>query len=101
MTTLDVTGRALALAKGAIYATQAVRMEPGDVLMLYTDGITDAGWGANRLGQDRLLAMLASGIRSPVSELADFVLNNALEFASGEMGDDAALLIIRMEEEEQ
>ena len=101
VTTLDVTGRALALAKGAIYATQTVRMEPGDVLMLYTDGITDAGWGANRLGQDRLLAMLASGIRSPVSELADFVLNNALEFASGEMGDDAARLIIRMEEEEQ
>ena len=44
-TMLDVTGRALALLQGSSYTTQTVLIDRGDVLLLYTDGVTDAGRG--------------------------------------------------------
>ena len=101
VTTLDVTGRALALARGSSYTTHTVELCAGDLLTLYTDGITDAGWGSNRLGQEGLLELLELGASRPIAELADFILNNALEFASGGLADDAGLLIIRALDREQ
>lgn len=97
VTTLDVTGRALALAKGSSYTTHTVEMLSSDTLVLYTDGITDAGWGVNRLGQEHLVELLRAGITNPVNELADTVLHHAMEFAGGKLCDDAALLIVRAE----
>ena len=98
---LDVTGRALALTKGADYSLRVVDMSQGNLLVLYTDGITDAGWGPNRLGQDRLLEMLQSNPSCKLPELADTVFNSALDFAGGDLDDDAALLLIRSLDEEQ
>lgn len=92
---LDVTGRALALINGAGYITHTVELNSGDVLMLYTDGITDAGWGVNRLGHERVLSLLEARAHLSVPEIADSVLGYALEFAGGKLGDDAALLLIR------
>ena len=94
-TMLDVTGRALALVQGSSYTTQTLPIGSGDVLLLYTDGITDAGWGVNRLGQERLQDIVAAGAASSAHEIAEMVLNTALEFAGGKAVDDAALIVIK------
>ena len=94
-TTLDVTGRALALVHGASYTTMTVSLDPGDTLALYTDGITDAGTGLNRMGQDRLLAIVESCSAASSCEIADAMLGAALDFAGGRLVDDAALVVIK------
>lgn len=92
---LDVTGRALALAHGSVYTACEVEMHSGDTLVLYTDGITDAGYGANRMGVDRLLRTVESCASLDASGLADALLNAAQQFSNGRLTDDAALMIIR------
>jgi len=92
---LEVTGRALALVEGSTYTSHEVELAPGDVLVLYTDGITDAGWGADRLGQDRLMDMLKACGGGPLVDLVSTILLSAQDYAGGVLADDAALLAIR------
>jgi|GEM_PF-1036956 len=92
---LNVTGRALALVKGSAYASHTLDIGSGDIITFYTDGITDAGWGTNRLGQDRLVQMLESTPDTYIDEIVDSIIGVAQEFAGGMLADDAALLVIR------
>lgn len=92
---LDVTGRALALVNGASFTTCCIEMEPGDVVAMFTDGITDAGWGPYRLGAERVLGVVESHAGCAASVLADSLLSEALEFAGGKLADDVALLVVK------
>lgn len=92
---LDVSGPALALTRGSAYTSHTIDFASGDVLVLYTDGITDAGWGINRLGQDRLMNILEANGTGPLPDLIGSVISAAQEFAGGVLADDAALLALR------
>ena len=92
---LDVTGRALALLPGSSYTSKIVELGKGDVLFFYTDGITDAGSGPDRLGQDNVLSLLGSNECNSAKELAEMMLNASMEFAGGKLGDDAAAIVIQ------
>jgi sigma-B regulation protein RsbU (phosphoserine phosphatase) len=92
---LDVTGRALALARGSTYTACDIAMREGDAVVFYTDGITDSGFGVDRLGIERLLKTVESSASSSASSMADAVLHTALEFSSGKLADDAAILVIK------
>jgi serine phosphatase RsbU (regulator of sigma subunit)/ketosteroid isomerase-like protein len=61
-------------------------------LVVVTDGVTDAGGGEGRFGEERLRAVLA-GVRGPA--LAAQQIEGALhEFTGGELDDDAAIIAI-------
>jgi serine phosphatase RsbU (regulator of sigma subunit)/ketosteroid isomerase-like protein len=61
-------------------------------LVVVTDGVTDAGGGEGRFGEERLRAVLA-GIRGPA--LAAAQVEGALhEFTGGVLDDDAAIIAI-------
>jgi len=92
---LDVTGRALAFVHGSTYTACDVVMRPGDLLALYTDGITDAGSGVNRMGVERLVRIVESEATHSAPDVANAVLNTALEFSGGRLTDDAALVMIK------
>jgi len=75
------------------------RLEPGDVLLLYTDGITEARnpagemFGTDRLDQILLEAECGSGAR----DLLASVLNELRRFTDGRpAGDDRTLLALRV-----
>ncbi len=92
---LDVTGAAIALQRGSVYETREIALESGDVLVFYTDGVTDAGSGRDRLGQERLLELLAvCGAASP-DEFVTSAMSLAQDYAGGRLADDAALLAIK------
>jgi serine phosphatase RsbU (regulator of sigma subunit) len=68
-------------------------VEPGDVLVLYTDGVLDARGSDSRFGEERLEATLA-GVTS--AEQAVERIRSALrEFAGGEQDDDTAVLAMQ------
>jgi PAS domain-containing protein len=91
----DVTGRALALVHGSRYECSDIEMSPGDLLVLYTDGVTDAGSGSNRYGIDRLLQLVGSKASLSAAELAETLMGEALTYSDGHMNDDAALVVIK------
>ena len=92
---LDVTGPAIALDKSFVYQTREETLEPGDMLVFYTDGITDAGTGQDRLGQKRLCELLAMCGDGCPGEFVESALNLAQDYADGPLADDAAILAIK------
>jgi serine phosphatase RsbU (regulator of sigma subunit) len=71
-------------------------LEPGDALVLYTDGITETRRGEELFGEDRLMAALAAAAGAPAEGLADAVLAAVDAFRVAPSEDDLALLVLRL-----
>jgi sigma-B regulation protein RsbU (phosphoserine phosphatase) len=74
-------------------------LQPGDVLVLHTDGVTEARQGNRFLGDDGLDEWLLDGPVQSARELADRIVADAVAFQNGDPRDDIALLVIRVPED--
>jgi PAS domain S-box-containing protein len=71
-------------------------LTPGDVLVLYTDGVTDATGAEDRYGEARLRAALAES--RDAEDALRRIADGLADFETGEQSDDtAALAIMRTE----
>jgi sigma-B regulation protein RsbU (phosphoserine phosphatase) len=95
-----VSGLPVGLIPGTDYRQTVVNLKPGDLLVLYTDGITEA---ENRAGQDLGRDQLLEWARqSPVDSprtLGEALLRRLESFRSGSRNDDETLLVLQREEE--
>ncbi len=77
----------------ADWSQEEVAVARGEVLLFYTDGVTDTLGGRGRFGRDRLRALLSEHAReSPAAVLAH--LDRALRQADGNGSDDLAALAL-------
>ena len=72
--------------------TADVTLGPGDVIVLYTDGLTDAGAPHRVLSEADISTLLAGAADSGPAALADLLEDTALSL--GEPRDDIALVLI-------
>ncbi len=73
-----------------------VRLAPGDTLLLYTDGITEAQSDDGReFGEERLLKALRAHRDLSVPQLLETILKGVREFSGREQEDDMTLVIAR------
>ncbi len=81
----------------ATYRTACVQLEPGDTLVLYTDGVTEAADPDQQLfGLPRLRTLLNGRHDKPLDEIQNHILRLVREFARGAgQADDITLLLIR------
>jgi sigma-B regulation protein RsbU (phosphoserine phosphatase) len=88
-------GMGLGITAESRYATTKVRVRPGDVLVLYTDGVTEApGEDRELFGEERLDALVAE--RNHGDGLADAIEDAVARFARGQPHqDDRTVLTIR------
>jgi serine phosphatase RsbU (regulator of sigma subunit) len=78
--------------RDARWEPESLVLEPGDVLVLYTDGVTDAAGEDGRFGDERLQAALR-GQRDAAGAVA--AIDRALSaFQVGAQADDTAVLAI-------
>jgi PAS domain S-box-containing protein len=74
------------------WSRRTVDLDPGDVLVLYTDGVFDAVGATGRFGEDRLQRTVA-GVRDADEAIAR--IDTALsEFEVGAQADDTAVLAV-------
>ncbi|HEX2251743.1 MAG TPA: PP2C family protein-serine/threonine phosphatase [Thermoanaerobaculia bacterium] len=99
---LEEGGPVLGPLPDAAYERGMVRTRPGDLLVLYTDGITETrGRVAGALhseeyGIDRLVATCREHRHLPASELVDAVFADLDRFTDGRPpSDDRTLLVVR------
>ena len=92
---LETTGPPLGVAQNAEYNELTATLSPGDVLLLYTDGISEAGPSRRELlgtgSLKRILAALPGG--AEVQEQAEALVAEASLFAGGIFRDDVAVLL--------
>jgi PAS domain S-box-containing protein len=72
-------------------------LHPGDVLIAYTDGITEARRDGELFGEQRLLSVALEARGRPVEELADHIIDAVQAFAGRAPTDDLALIALRVE----
>ena len=74
-----------------------MEIRPGDRLVLFTDGLTDAAApNGSRFGLERLQATIAESCTGPADETARVVIEEVLAFQGDALpADDLALLVLR------
>lgn len=79
------------------FTAERIRLKPGDLLVVFTDGLTEATNPAQEeFGMGRLIATLAKHREMPVTELPGAVLAEVASFsASTPQDDDITLLVVR------
>jgi sigma-B regulation protein RsbU (phosphoserine phosphatase) len=72
------------------------KLQPGELLLLYTDGVTEARPCDVAFGERELMATLAAHRARPARDVAEAVKSRALKLQDGIPRDDIAILAIRI-----
>ena len=92
-------GLALGLFKGRSYELQKNQLEPGDLLLVYTDGVTEANDpDEQEFGEERFLEVVRENIDADVRSVSDKVFAAIEEFSRGLQNphDDITLVTVRI-----
>lgn len=91
------TGMALGVTDETSWKQKQVRIEPGDALVLYTDGITEAASAGGRsFGEERLIEVILAKAISPAARIRDAVLEEVHRYVGNRpRQDDIAILVIK------
>lgn len=76
------------------YTDDVVDLEPGDLLVMYTDGVTEAYRDDDEFGSERLLATVKDHAHDPPAVVCDAILNAVHSFVDGVLPDDLTLVLV-------
>jgi sigma-B regulation protein RsbU (phosphoserine phosphatase) len=82
----------------AEYESRVTRLDPGDAVVVFSDGVTEAVNKSNEMfGDERLESLVARKAALSAEQMRDRVLNEVLTFTHGlPQGDDITLLAIKV-----
>jgi sigma-B regulation protein RsbU (phosphoserine phosphatase) len=77
-------------------AVAEVQLTPGDILVLYTDGVTEAeNTQQEQFGDTRLAETILAQRHLAVPALLAAIVETAQKFSNGEQADDITLVVVR------
>lgn len=87
----------LGMFRDSRYHQHFIRLEEGQILLLYTDGVTEAAnEDGEELGQERFAKCVLEGFDLSAKDLIKFVRQGITEFTEREfLDDDATLFVIK------
>lgn len=96
---LDADGLLMGVRENVAFEEKQVRLQNGDVLLLYTDGVTEADNGRGELfGSERLCKIVHSRHReSPQAIIDNIILNVAAFSGTIPMEDDVTMVVMKVE----
>ncbi len=94
---VDATGLPLGLFCSSPYGVQRFRLQPGEGLLLYTDGLTEArNKSGEEYGTSRLERVIGRSHEAPAQGLVAACLGDLNDFLSGgRITDDLAIMAVR------
>ena len=92
---LEAPGMVLGIESGQPYEELRGPFEPGDAVVLYTDGVVEARREGELYGEERLDALLSDNRELPAQELAEAVLADCRRWVGGDLRDDCAIVVVR------
>lgn len=93
---LDAEGLILGVKRSIRFERKRLQMRSGDVLLLYTDGITEASGPDNELfGENRLCSVLMEHHRLHPQQIIDTLLNRVRAFTGNRpLSDDVSVIVM-------
>jgi sigma-B regulation protein RsbU (phosphoserine phosphatase) len=95
---LQPTGAAIGLIEEAQFRMETVTLSPGDILLLYTDGVTEAiNRREEEFGRERLAEFARQSSHLPARDLVGEVRRLLQEFTDGQpLADDTTIIACKM-----
>jgi sigma-B regulation protein RsbU (phosphoserine phosphatase) len=96
---LEADGPVVGLLPFAPYSEQSLQLQPGDLLITYTDGISEAmTHDDEEWGEERMMAAAASAKDAPARVVLDTIFAEADKFTAGApQHDDMTMLILKLD----
>ena len=94
---LSTGGVVLGAMKGLKMDEKTVDLYSGDLLILYTDGVTEAiNQAEDQFGEARLIEIIKHNSDLPSEDLKNLIIDQVYDFASGTpQADDITLMVLR------
>lgn len=92
---LRSTGPLLMLDPKGTYYSREIGLETNDLCLLYTDGLSEVRKGSEIYGEERIANAIKRDPGAAVDVLCKSLLESAVDFASGPINDDVAILAVR------
>jgi serine phosphatase RsbU (regulator of sigma subunit) len=71
------------------------QLAPGDLLVAYSDGVTEAVRGGEPFGEERLVEVVRDHQHAPPEGIVSAILERVQSFGAGDQHDDLTLLVSR------
>ena len=99
VTMLDSGGPVLGLLPFGSWDVETITLEPGDSLVIYSDGVSEStSFTGEDFGTRGVASTLATVAGRPPAEMAQALLDASVQFRDGRpAGDDVSLLVVRYE----
>jgi len=97
LTLLNPTGPVFGPAPNAKYSVESINIAPGDLLFIYSDGVTDSSDSKfNNFGEERLYKLLKKIKHLSAKEITYTVLEEVIKFSrNGQYQDDRTIVTIK------
>lgn len=94
---LNLTGPALGIIDDAFYTEGVTRMDAGDILLMYTDGVTEAVNSKNdEFGTEKLNNVIHSAKQGSAEEIRDAIVDEIRVHSEGqEQFDDITIIVMK------
>ncbi len=92
---LRSTGPMLTLDPKGVFSAREVPLDPGDLLLMYTDGLAEARQGSSLFGEDRIAGFVRRDPRMHPDVLCKTLLAAARDYSDAPLRDDVAILALR------
>ena len=94
------TGPVLGPSPNASFTIDSINFSAGDVLLIYSDGVTDAANSEfENYGEERLQTVLLNNKHRSPKEITYAIMDEVIKFSvNGEYSDDKTLVVIKKEE---
>lgn len=94
---LRPNGTALGILGGQEFVSATHILESDDLLLLYTDGITDVPRDGDRFGYERLVELVRHAQTDRSADLLQYVMSSIRSFGEDRQPDDQVIVVIRPE----
>jgi CHASE3 domain sensor protein len=91
---LEVTGPIIGIDDAAVFETRTIALEPGDLIVVATDGLTEARDERGDILQDTGTIQLLRSVSSEPQACADGLVEAVRAMGGGAISDDLAILAI-------
>ena len=93
---LDTSGTVVGLFDHETYSESTIIMQPGDLIVAYSDGVTEPENESGEFGEERLIALLKEHRHRPLSEIGNAIASSVADWiGDAEQPDDVTVVLAR------
>ena len=93
---LDAGGTVVGLFDDMSYEEADIRLSPGDIVLAYSDGLTEPENDFGEFGEQRLIDLVRENRLLPLERISEIVISAVLDWIGGaEQPDDITLVLAR------